>query len=107
MAFEDGTLPREVIIFGQRFSVRAEDPGLWAADGMGRASARAGSILISSRCGKDAALSTLLHECIHAALDITGQHKDGNEPLVGTLEAFMFSFIRDNGILVKRIAEME
>jgi len=100
--------PAEVIVFGQRFRVSIGDPGLWSGDAMGRCSIRAGEILLNGKMGRDAALSTLLHEAIHAALDITAvKMPDGQmEPLVGILEAFMFSFIRDNGNLVAKIAEL-
>lgn len=104
-------LPNEVTIFGQCFSVSVGDPGHWSGDAMGRCSIRAGEILLNGKMGRDAALSTLLHECIHAALDITAQKipNENIEPLVGCLEAFMFSFLRDSGnrALVAKITGAE
>jgi hypothetical protein len=100
-------LPEVVIIFGQRFNVKVCDPGEWSSNGMGRCSVQSGKILLSSKLGEDATLSTLLHECIHAALDIT-QHKSGeSESLIGVLEAFMFSFIRQNPALIAQIMDVE
>lgn len=98
-------IPGEVVVFGQRFKVTVCDPSHWSTSGMGRCSIRHGEILLNRDMGLDAALSTLLHECIHAALDVTGQAPEKCEPLAGCLEAFMFSFLRDNGGLVRRIAD--
>lgn len=88
----EAELPKKITIFNQEFTLIVRDENSRNDENMGKIDIKTGKIFIAESLPSSIAKSTLLHEIIHAILDIGGYHKDSSrESLIAILEVGLMS----------------
>ena len=83
-------------ICGTDLSLEFLEPSIWAYNGMGRFSEIESRICIQSELTKSGRNNTVLHECVHAMLDIGGLHSQVSdiEQFTTAFSAILHAFIK-------------